>query len=316
MPKHTRIVALGGTFDHFHVGHQHFLTFAAGLGGKLLIGVTTSKMTQHKPLAETIQPFAVRKRAVISFCRKENIPCEVVPLDDQYGVAATDTKLYGLALTEMTIEGGQAINDLRRKMGLRPLETAVCSMLKDTNGEIISSRRIRAGEIDRERTIYKEIFKETLTINKDQRDFFSQPQDEIVDRFVQMVPSPKTCVVGDMSLETFIKHSDPFDLAVFDQQQQRTPTSSQEIKKIKPDLVISNSAGTISTELITALETALGQEKKFIQVSGEEDLAAVALALLLPLESVVYYGQPGEGMVAMQVTEGLKHTFYKVLTTT
>jgi len=313
MPKHTRVIALGGTFDHFHVGHQHFLKFAADLGGSLLIGVTTERMTQHKPFSKTIQPFGVRKRSVLTFCQKNNIRCQIIPLDDPYGTSVSDKDIFGLALTEMTVKGGQEINVLRQKLRLRPLETVVCTMLRDSSGEVISSSRIRAGEINRDGVIFKNLFSKPLVLDADQKAFFSQPQGELVDRFANMYPSPRTCVVGDMSLATFLKFNDRFNLAVYDQKQQRQPLADEEIKKQTPDFTVKNPAGEISTELVKTLTQALQQKKRLIKVEGEEDLAAVALVLLLPLESFVYYGQPDQGMVAMHVTEGLKDTFYKIL---
>jgi pantetheine-phosphate adenylyltransferase len=313
MPKHSRTIALGGTFDHLHSGHERFLTFASELGGQIIVGLTTERMNTHKPLAQLIQPFGVRKRAVLSFCQRHNINCQVVPLDDPYGPVITDANVYGLALTEMTVVSGERVNPLRQKLGLRPLETFICTMLRDETGEIISSTRIRAGEIDRQGTIYQRIFRQPLTLNPQQREYFGQIQGEIVNRFEATYPSPRTCVVGDMSVETFLKHNDKFHLAVFDLRQQKIPVASEALTSIKPDRVVVNPAGTISPELVTALSSALAQREKFLFVDGEEDLAAVVLVLLLPLQSVIYYGQPNQGMVAMTVTEGLKHTVYTIL---
>ena len=83
-----------------------------------------------------------------------------------------------------------------------------------------------------------------------------------------------------------------------------------------PTLNAANPAGTISAEMVTVLTQALTQQTQHVLIQGEEDLAAVALILLLPLESEVYYGQPGQGIVRMKVTEELKDKTFKVLITT
>jgi hypothetical protein len=49
-----------------------------------------------------------------------------------------------------------------------------------------------------------------------------------------------------------------------------------------------------------------------VLIEGEEDLVAAALVFALPLESVMYYGQPGEGMVKVRVSEELKERLLKL----
>jgi uncharacterized protein (UPF0218 family) len=55
------------------------------------------------------------------------------------------------------------------------------------------------------------------------------------------------------------------------------------------------------------------QTKKHLFIQGEEDLAAVALSLVLPLGSCIYYGQPQKGMVELVVTEKIKQSFFDLL---
>jgi uncharacterized protein (UPF0218 family) len=53
-----------------------------------------------------------------------------------------------------------------------------------------------------------------------------------------------------------------------------------------------------------------------VLIRGEEDLVTAVLLLLLPLQSLIYYGQPGEGMVEVVVSEELKEkifTFFMVV---
>ncbi len=66
----------------------------------------------------------------------------------------------------------------------------------------------------------------------------------------------------------------------------------------EPFRTVSNPAGEVTTELMTAIEEILevGGPSN-IRVEGEEDLAVLACILLAPEGSWVVYGQPGEGMV-------------------
>lgn len=313
MRKLYEIVGLGGTFDRFHKGHEHFIKFASQFGQHLHIGITHTKLTKRKPLSTIIEPFTTRKRAVTHFCSKNQISVATSQLIDVYGPTITpDSKIRALIVTSDTISGADKINQARTAQGLWKLPVHVCPMLKDQNGVDINSAKIRAGQINREGQVYQNIFDQDISFTPSQRQFFSKPQGEFVsnpsadkDKFI--------AVVGDYSLENFIKNRWHFNLAIYDKKNKRQPISSKTINAIRPDLTTHNPAGAISTSLINDLKTALEQNHSYLQVNGEEDLAAVALALLLPLESRIYYGQPDQGMVEMIVTEKLKNKIFATL---
>ena len=66
---------------------------------------------------------------------------------------------------------------------------------------------------------------------------------------------------------------------------------------------VENPAASLSAELLEALGDALSAaEPVIIEVTGEEDLAALPAILAAPDGSSVVYGQPGEGMVRVAVT--------------
>ncbi len=66
---------------------------------------------------------------------------------------------------------------------------------------------------------------------------------------------------------------------------------------------VSNPAAELTAELLSALRDALAAaEPTILEVSGEEDLAALPAILAAPVGSTVVYGQPGEGMVHVAVT--------------
>jgi len=86
-----------------------------------------------------------------------------------------------------------------------------------------------------------------------------------------------------------------------------------------PGVKVTNPPGHITNELVNAVKEAyLGiikdGKQRIIEVDGEEDLAGVPAVLLAPLGSLVLYGQPGEGVVVVEVTEERKETLLSILT--
>lgn len=309
-----RVIGLGGTFDHFHTGHQAFLDFAAQQGGLLKIGLTADAMVKSKPWSATIQPYPARKQAVTKYCSEQGYPYQIVTLTDPMGPAVTDSSMYGLALTEDTLANGQRINQLRKKLNLRPLETFVCPLTLDEAGQPISSRRIRAGQINRAGQVYASMCTDIVQLTEAQRQFFSQPQGEVITKPVATPTNVPQWVVGDTTIAAFLANDWPFDGGVYDLKEQRQPVSNPVLTSLEPINSVINPAGTITPELFSVLQSIkLSQKPQYLFVDGEEDLAAVALVLTLPLESVVYYGQPNQGIIAMKVTEQLKNQVFSVL---
>ena len=65
-----------------------------------------------------------------------------------------------------------------------------------------------------------------------------------------------------------------------------------------------NPAGTIQEGAWRALEEAITLKRKLaVVVEGEEDLLVLPLMVSMPKGSVIVYGQPREGLVAVTVTE-------------
>jgi len=70
---------------------------------------------------------------------------------------------------------------------------------------------------------------------------------------------------------------------------------------------VGNPAGTITEEAVNALEKAFrGSERVRIIVDGEEDLLTLVAILYAPLNSLVVYGQPYEGVVLVKSTQEKK----------
>jgi pantetheine-phosphate adenylyltransferase len=307
-----RVVGLGGTFDHFHKGHEQFILFAASLAAHLQIGVTTQKFIQKKPLAELCESYKVRSKAVTTFCKNHKISCTIIPLENVYGPTLQDSSIEALCVTEATISGGERINRTRTERKLLPLPIHVCDYYLNELGRPLHSQDIRAGFVNRKGRVYELLLEKTVTLTKSQRQSFAKPQGKIK----KTLPSNtayKTFLVGDATLEFFLLHNLPYQLGIYDKKRGRTAFRSPIIDSIHPEIVTKNRPGSISRSLVKSLKLALREHVKHILVRGEEDLAAVALVLLLPLGATVYYGQRRRGLAEIRITEKIKEIFASLL---
>lgn len=306
------IAGLGGTFDHFHQGHQGFINFAADLADYLIIGITNDEMVQAKQYPELVQPHFERVKQVKRFCEDNHFAFELVELDDPYGpTIEPDTRIQTLVVTEETEPGADEINQLRREKNLKELPVQVYSMVEDERGQPIHSENIRAGEISRDGVYYAGILENGLDLSDNQRRFFAKLQGKLVKK--PEFYAERACVVGDFTLEKFLSFNWQYDLAVYDNQTERGAYNSPLIAEIEPDHTLKNPSGKITPQLLTLLQNWQRGDFQHLLVEGEEDLATVVLVLTLPLESAIYYGQPDRGLVELKVTEKVKNRFYKAL---
>lgn len=308
--KKYSTIGLGGTFDHFHAGHEKFINFAWELGAKLMIGVTVPSLSLGKPWPKSLDSFEQRKYNVIHYCRQHHIAYEVFPLNDVFGPTLEGSPIRALVVTNETTRGADVINQSRLHLQMRPLPVYICDYFLADNGEPLHAEYIRAGKMDRRGRSYSRVFTEDLELSTAQRAFFAAPQGKI--RLKPAIKGPIVAVVGDTSLENFITNKWPYDLGVYDLLKKRQVTDSSVLSQLH-GLTVSNPPHHITHQLVATLQEALATHQRHIQVDGEEDLAAVALFLLLPLQSVVYYGQPDQGMIEVIITEEFKETVASIL---
>ena len=79
---------------------------------------------------------------------------------------------------------------------------------------------------------------------------------------------------------------------------------------------INNLAGKISHgvfEKLISLSDSFMKKKTIFLIDGEEDLVVLPLILILPLNSLIFYGQPQEGLVMITVSEEIKKTAYEMV---
>jgi len=133
--------------------------------------------------------------------------------------------------------------------------------------------------------------------------------------FVQRRRPSRLITVGDYATAEFLGAGFKPDIAVVDFRIMRSAVGGK-IKRVINGYKVStqnvkNPPATVTEELREALENAAPPTK--IIVEGEEDLATLPAVLSAPLGSVVAYGQPGEGIVLVEVSDEKKREIEKIL---
>ena len=118
---------------------------------------------------------------------------------------------------------------------------------------------------------------------------------------------PKVISIGDMTTYYLLKAGIVPDMCIVDERTMRLPVNL-EVKKGTAhesfkDVKVKNPPGVVTKELIDAIRDNMVSKKPVrIFVDGEEDLAVIPACEYAPVGSVVLYGQPNEGVVAVVVT--------------
>jgi len=129
---------------------------------------------------------------------------------------------------------------------------------------------------------------------------------EVLKEYIEEKKPAYFAVVGDFTTMNILEAGLHPDIYVVDHRVMRVdvdPLNHGERKIFKSD----NPAGTIDAESWVALEKAVSlKSRASVIVEGEEDLLVLPLISLMPLGSLIVYGQPREGMVLVEVTEEMK----------
>ena len=144
--KKYRTVAVGGTFDKLHKGHENLIDTAFALGTRVLIGLTTDKMlkTSTKPFPTT--KYTARKKALIKYLKNKGIKkdYEIIPIDTPYGITLSEGGLDAIVVSHETSSRANEINALRKERGLKPLRIFIIKMVLAEDGT--QSRQLELNE--------------------------------------------------------------------------------------------------------------------------------------------------------------------------
>ncbi len=151
MPRLFRRVALGGTFDRLHVGHDALFATAFASGREVVIGVTSDRYLALHPKAAAgrLRPYRARARSLRTYLarRYPGRRWAIVPIDDRFG-GAVEPRIDALVVSAETEAGGRAVNAERRRRGHAPIPLLVVPLVLAQDLEPVSSTRVRAGTID------------------------------------------------------------------------------------------------------------------------------------------------------------------------
>ena len=150
--KKYRTVAVGGTFDKLHKGHEKLIDKAFELGELVLIGLTTDKMLKSHTKLFSIARYNTRKKALIKFLTNKGYKSsyQIIPLNTPFGITLSDEEIEVLVVSDETSNRANEINTLRAERGLKPLLLIVIEMVLSEDDVPISTTRIKRGEIDRD----------------------------------------------------------------------------------------------------------------------------------------------------------------------
>lgn len=160
-----------------------------------------------------------------------------------------------------------------------------------------------------------------MKLSDDKRHLFKEPKgrlfqslDEVLD-YLNSIDYKKVITVGDMVSASLLKSGIRPDMVIIDYVLERSGAGDERREIIEdysvPFARVENPPAHISEALWETIRTAETPLK--VIVEGEEDLATLPATLFAPNGSVVIYGQPGEGIVVIDVDEDKKKEFENML---
>jgi GTP-dependent dephospho-CoA kinase len=112
--------------------------------------------------------------------------------------------------------------------------------------------------------------------------------------------APMVVTVGDRVTDTLQSVGRTPEVQVvdgFERRQKREYPKAPYARLIK----VKNPAGAVTVDAIEGVRAAfMGKKPVRVQVDGEEDLMAMLAIAMAPVSAMVFYGQPGVGLVAVK----------------
>ena len=312
-------VVLGGTFDHFHKGHQALIDKALAVGKKVSIGIARENLYKNKFLEESIEPYEIRYGSIRHYLQQKGAlgQAKLTPINNIFGSSIVNPAVDAIIASRQTYQNTLLVNQKRSENGLPELKIIIVDNVLAADGKLLSSERIRTGEIDREGNLYVNIFRENLNLPDNLREELRKPLGKVFSDVAALRESPVKSImiitVGDIVSRSLEENGITPDVKIIDFRSRRKP-----IQELPRSSRIINIPGTISQAASAGIQQAINQnlkthKKQTIVIAGEEDLLALPAILLAPLNSLVLYGHFELGIIAVMVTEEEKKAVKKIV---
>lgn len=322
MAKRYSRVALGGTFDLLHAGHEKLLRIAFSVGQFVTIGITSDKFIR-KMGQVPVQDQQKRKANISEYLSKTKLTkrTRLVYIEDIYGPTLTDPSYQALVVSKETLPGAHLINKKRKQLGLEQLAIIIVDFAFADDGKVLSTTRIKSGEIDTLGRSYTHLLAKIAgkRLPDNVREKLRVPFGKIVKADRALSAKPSIITVGDVATLTFNSLKIPRKLSVVDflTGRKRTYKNLYDLgfDFANPSAIVKNPSGQISNSLIVRVSELLKSSvsDQVLLVEGEEDLATICAIMLAPIPSTVFYGQPKEGLVMVDVNIETKNRLCELL---
>lgn len=310
---------VGGTFEFFHIGHQKLIETGLSHCDNIEIWVISDEIAQQKD--PRISSWKERCDYIQSnLLLEDNSRVSFHKLVDEYGVATYHDKASMIFCTSETMSNCISINRIRVESNLDELSIIEVPHVYSKDGSIISSSRIRDGDIDPEGNNWFDdsFLSSELHLTKDAevslKDpfgvLFKGPESDHSIAIKDALNSLKThqspiIAVGDVTVKSLQDIGKVASIGLIDEKTKRMKWDGfREINQTLYDCVIEchNPPGMLTKSLFHSCKIAIDNWtmknlRTLIIVDGEEDLAPLLLHLLAPMNSVILYGQPNQGVV-------------------
>jgi cytidyltransferase-like protein len=322
-----KFAIVGGTFDRFHSGHQALLHAAFEQSEHVTIGIATNELFNNKKFKQLIEPYETRELSVSVFLVKNGFTkrAKILPIHDIYGSSLNNKFFDAVFVTVNTKPNAEKINEEREKLEFKKLEIITVPFVHGDDGEIISSERIRNGEIDRTGRSFAKLFQTQKLfilpekIREELRHPIGSISTDMQTTVATLDKDTMLIAVGDIVAASAHQAGRTADINIIDGRTRRhllEPEHAVSFDKLQKRAT-KNPAGTITYDAARSLQEAIKDfetthAEQLIVVSGEEDLLAIPAILLAPLQSIVIYGQFDVGFVIVKVSEQNKKHVYNL----
>jgi hypothetical protein len=237
-------------------------------------------------------------------------------VENERSLKEGDMGIEAMVVTRQTRGNAEKINRWRKEKGLSVLDIVEVKMELAEDGEPISSKRIRVGEIDRGGEVFGK-HKLWGKLPKSMRAQLRKPLGKIIEErdFRADMKNKLIITIGDVSTKRLIEEGIKPSLVVFDLRVQRKKVfkGPEELGVGKEYTItkLKNPAGEVSKALFEYFAITHpyvrtersnigsgippvggGVERYALWIEGGEDLAVLPAVLFAPLGTIVVYGQP------------------------